>query len=164
MSDQTVNLLITLVVAIISSTALSSIVIAWLGRRREKQEIANLMIEGDKTEAEIQTISAEAYTLWMQANVELQKQRQADIDFYTAKLEEVKVDYEGRLEASETRKAEEVERVRAELSKEIESLKSRVRTLENERNQLLVEAREKDKKLAQQLSEIAALKERYGHG
>lgn len=121
---------VVLIVAVLSSTLISSLITVYFGR--------------DKTEAETEAVEAETYRTWINSNLVLQEEieslrrlRREDLQ----RSEGMAAEYEQHLAKMDKKYQEAMEATRSELSAEMENLRERIRALEAEREALLEENR-----------------------
>lgn len=113
--------LVTILLTILGSTAASSVIIAFFNRRKTKGET-------EKLSADTSVTTAQAFDLYLESNVKLQKQRDEDRARYEIQTREIELSYEKKLNELELK-----------FTKEISELRERIRVLEQERSDLLIQ-------------------------
>lgn len=113
--------IVAVAIAILTSTAVSSVLVAFIGRKKDAAEI-------EQIESTTSISTAEAFDSWLTSNVRLQEQREKDLKRYEEKLENAKTEYQ-----------REMDLMRQHFEKEMSMLRERIRALEKERQDLLLQ-------------------------
>ena len=137
----TIDYIVTIVIALISSSIVSSLFIAFFGRHKSKAEVTKI---GTSSKVD----NAQAYGLWLSSNLTLQKsldelrdRAEAESIRHIRAIAELEESYLRKLKVAEAHYQEKFESLRLELSGSIEALRERIRELEGQRLDLLEENR-----------------------
>lgn len=117
--------LIQFIALFLGSSVVSSIVVAFLGKRKERAEIYKIMTEGRGE-------GADAAATWIEASIRLQDQREKDLAKFQLRLEELEVKWEEKYEALRLELEQEINRLREEngaLKRERQDLQLRIASL-----------------------------------